>query len=117
MLYAGAEDRTGAGRGDRPAVVATRCIDQCVGEPKDRHLKVVLIRAPLDVENKLGPVESAACEGTRLPPVHGAQLQSERHVIEVCNLREKRDSDALMDVLVRTERRVCLRRNPSAGVV
>ena len=50
MLYAGAEDRTGAGRGDRPAVVATRCIDQCVGEPKDRHLKVVLIRAPLDVE-------------------------------------------------------------------
>ena len=97
-----------------------RGLAKCVGS----DLKVVLIRAPFDVcrgagpcrrrsplQAKLGPLESAACEVTRLPPVHEAQLQSERHGIEVCNLRE-RDSDTI--ALVRTERSVCHRRSPSA---
>ena len=106
------------------AAGASTVTEKRVGDPIDRHLKVVLIRAPFDVcrgagpcrrrsplQAKLGPLESAACEVTRLPPVHEAQLESERHGIEVCNLRE-RDSDTI--ALVRTERSVCHRRSPSA---
>ena len=102
--------------------------------PIDRHLKVVLIRAPLDVEvveregpcrrvsplqAKLaacGPLESAACEASHSQSV--AQVQSERHGSEVCNLRE-RDLRDLVDlrvlVSVLTERRFCHRRSPSAA--
>ena len=55
MLRRGSgQDRRG--RGDRPAAVATRrqagspLAQKRVGDPIDRHLKPVLIRAPLDVE-------------------------------------------------------------------
>ena len=114
----------GAGRGDRPAAVATWCVDHCVGpiDPLDLHLKVVLIRAPLDVEavgeacrpwlrNEMGPLESAFFEGF-IRPVF--ELPSKRHFQEVCNLRERDSDNALGSV--RTERRVCHRRNPSADL-
>jgi len=114
------------GGANRPALVATRAGTpleaNCLGR-WGLQLKVILIRAPLDVEavgevacrswlrNKLGPIESAGCEVTRLSV---EQLQSERHGIEVCDLREERHLDKVLGS-VRTERRVCHRRSPSAG--